>query len=150
VPRALLDAQGIVTAHPIGSGFSDTYGLGLAGRVGYTTQQGVYLGGAVQYYFGQSVNDQSSHATFVGGEGGYKFFPIRQVEVRPYAFIGPAFITQVSPNPFTKVNTTDLAVQPGVIGMYHFGDAFLGADAHVMVTPSPNTLALLASGGFGF
>jgi len=141
---------GIESTVGIGSGFTDTYGLGLSGRVGYTTKDAIYVGGAVQYFFGRSVNDTSSHATFVGGEGGYKFFPVHQVEVRPYVFVGPAFITQVSDNPFTKISTTDLAVQPGVIGMYHFGDAFIGADAHAMVTPSPNTLAVLASGGFGF
>jgi hypothetical protein len=134
----------------VGSGFTDTYGLGVSGRVGYTLRQGIYLGGAVQYFFGQSVNDQSSHATFVGGEAGYKFFPVDQVEVRPYAFVGSAFITEVSANPVTTTSKADAAVQPGLIGMYHFGDAFLGADAHIMITPSPNTLAVLASGGFGF
>jgi hypothetical protein len=34
--------------------------------------------------------------------------------------------------------------------MYHFGDAFVGGDAKVMLFPSPNTIALLAGGGFGF
>jgi hypothetical protein len=34
--------------------------------------------------------------------------------------------------------------------MYHTGDAFIGADVRWLVTPSPNTLAILASGGIAF
>jgi hypothetical protein len=76
------------------------------------------------------------------------------VEVRPYAFVGPAFITTVSatsnPNQPNVVSKTDLAVQPGVIAQYHFGRAFVGGDAHYMLTPSPNTLALMATAGLAF
>jgi hypothetical protein len=142
--------QGIEAAASVGTGFADTYGLGFQGRVGYTFEQGIYAGGAAQYFLGHSVNDQQATATFVGGEVGYKIYPEEHVEVRPYVFGGPAFITQVAASPFMRVSKTDFAIQPGVIGMYHFGEAFVGADAHVMVTPSPNTLAVMASGGFGF
>jgi hypothetical protein len=96
------------------------------------------------------VNDQQAHATFVGGEVGYKIFPDRHVEIRPYAFVGPAWITQVASVPFETISKVDLGVQPGVLAEYHFGDAFVGGDAHYMLLPSPNTLAVLASAGFGF
>jgi hypothetical protein len=142
--------EGVEAAAALGTGFADTYGLGFAGRVGYTFRQGVYAGGAVQYFVGHTVNGQQAHASFVGGEAGYKFFPTEALEIRPYAFLGPAFITQVASNPFTTISKTDLALQPGVVAMYHFGSAFIGGDAHVMVIPSPNTLAVLASGGLGF
>jgi hypothetical protein len=52
--------------------------------------------------------------------------------------------------PFFIDSGTGFAVQPGVQVAYHFGNAFIGGDAHWMVTPSPNTLAILASGGVGF
>jgi hypothetical protein len=141
---------GVEASVALGTGFADTYGLGFAGRVGYTFRNGVYAGGAGQYYIGHSIDDQQAHAAFVGGEVGYKFYPTGALEVRPYAFVGPAFITQVASGPVRTLSKADLGVQPGVLAMYHFGDAFIGGDAHVMLMPSPNTLALLASGGFGF
>jgi hypothetical protein len=140
--------EGIEAAAAIGTGFADTYGLGFEGRVGYTFKQGIYAGAAVQQYVGHSINDQQAHASFVGGEAGYKYYPTESLEIRPYAFVGPGFITQVSPS--GTLSRTDLALQPGVVAMYHFGALFVGADAHVMVLPSPNTLAVLASGGIGF
>jgi len=143
--------EGIEANVGIGTGFADTYGLGLEGRIGYTFRQGVYAGGNVQYYVGHSVNDQSAHAAFVGGELGYKFFPNDRVEIRPFVFAGPAFITQVAAAPVVEsISTTGFALQPGVIAMYHFGDAFIGGDAHYMITPGPNTLGVFANGGFGF
>jgi hypothetical protein len=144
--------EGVEASAGIGTGFTDTYGLGVMARLGLTLTQGVYLGANVQYYAGHSINDQNAHATFVGGDAGYKFYPTDHVEVRPFVFAGPAFITQVSGNnAFVAVDSqTTFAVQPGVIGMYHFGSAFIGGDAHYMLTPTPNTLAVLASGGFGF
>jgi hypothetical protein len=142
--------EGIEASAALGTGFADTYGLGFAGRVGYTFRQGVYAGGAAQYYLGHAVNGTQAHASFIGGEAGYKYYPIPALEIRPYAFVGPGFITQVASNPFTTITKADLALQPGVLAMYHFGSAFIGGDAHVMVIPTPNTIAVLASGGIGF
>jgi hypothetical protein len=140
---------GIEASAGLGSGFSDTYIGGIEGRVGYTLRQGVYAGGAVQHFVGHSVHDQSAHATFVGGEIGYKAYPTPAIEVRPFVFVGPSFITQVTSDG-TAISKVDLAVQPGVIGMYHFGSAFVGADVHYMLYPAPNTIAAMASAGFGF
>jgi hypothetical protein len=146
--------QGLQAEAGLGTGFSSTYGLGLLGAVEYTWSQGILAGGQVQYFMGQTVNGQSSHAMFVGGEVGYRIFPTPKVEVRPYAFVGPAFITTVSPtanpNQPNVISKTDLAVQPGVVGQYHFGRAFVGGDAHYMLTPSPNTLAIMATAGLAF
>ncbi len=156
---AEMGPQGVVSVHPgmeasvgLGTGFADTYGLGIQGRVGYTFHNGVYLGGAGQYFLGHSINDQQAHAAFIGGEAGYKFFPVSELEIRPYAFLGPSFITQVSnnPAPVSSFSRADLALQPGILGTYHFGDAFVGGDAHVMLFPAPNTVAVMATGGMGF
>lgn len=149
-PTGRAVREGVEASAGLGSGFADTYGLGLEGRVGYTFHQGVYAGGDVQYFVGHTINDNQAHATFVGGDLGYKFFPSRRVEIRPYAFVGPAWITQVSNTPFQVISKVDLAVQPGVLAEYHFGDVFVGGDARYLLTPGPNTLAVLASAGFGF
>jgi hypothetical protein len=147
-PGELNFREGVEAAAAIGTGFSDTYGLGFQGRAGYTFRDGIYAGGSIQYYMGHSINDQQAHALFLGGEAGYKFFPVESLEVRPYVFAGPAFIQQVAPNVVTS--KPGFAVQPGVVGSYHFGSVFVGADAHYMVLPSPNSFALLATGGVGF
>jgi hypothetical protein len=146
---------GVEASVAVGTGFADTYGLGFEARVGYTFRSGIYAGGAGQYYLGHSINDQQAHAAFIGGEIGYKIYPTEALEIRPYAFAGPAFVTQVAAAPLPSgppvtLSKADFGVQPGVLGMYHFGDAFVGADAHFMLLPSPNTVALLAGGGFGF
>lgn len=148
--RAAGYREGIEGGVGLGTGFSQPYGLGIAGRLGYTFDNGIYAGGDVQYFAGNTVNDQSAHATFVGGELGYEFFPSTHVEVRPYAFVGPAFITQVSANPLVVQSQTSFALQPGVVATYHFGQAFVGGDAHYMVTPAPNALAVMATAGLGF
>jgi len=154
VPAERPFRQGIQAEAGLGTGFSSTYGLGFTGAVEYTWSQGIIAGANVQYFMGQTVNDQSSHAMFVGGTVGYRLFPSQRVEVRPYAFVGPAFITTVSPtsnpNQPNVISKTDLAVQPGVIAQYHFGQAFVGGDVHYMLTPSPNTLAIMANAGLAF
>jgi hypothetical protein len=131
-----------------GTGFSGTYAAGMDARVDYTLDFGLVLGGAVQGFWGNSAGDQRAHATFFGPELGYKFFPIAALEVRPYAFVGPAFITQVSS---TSTNSkTSFAAQPGGMILYHIGQAFVGGDLRFMATPSPNSAALMATGGAGF
>ena len=142
--------EGLEGGVGLGTGFSSTYGVGLEARVGYTFRDGIYAGGALQYFAGTSINSQSNHATFVGGELGYKVFTSRKFEIRPYVFLGPSFITQVRDNPFFVDSSTSFAVQPSVVMMYHFGRAFLGGDGRWLVTPSPATFALFVSGGVGF
>jgi hypothetical protein len=138
----------------IGSGFTDTYGCGLGARGGYTFPIGVYVGGVVSHYFGNSVTtntgSESAHATFVGGEGGFKFFPAREWEIRPYVFMGPAFIKEVQGNPFFSESRTRFGVQPGALTAYHFGGAFLSAEARWYVTPSPTGFTLMGGAGLGF
>ena len=134
----------------LGTGFSDTYSIGMEARVGYTLRDGIYGGAALQYFAGTSVNGNSNHATFVGGEIGYKVFATNRFEIRPYVFLGPSFITQVQGNPFFKDSNTSFAVQPSVLLMYHFGHAFVGGDGRWLVTPTPATFALFASGGISF
>src|SRR5215831_1948607 len=74
----------------LGTGFSSTYSVGMEARVGYTFSNGVYGGGAIQYFAGTSIASQNNHATFIGGELGYKVFTDRHFEIRPYFFLGPS------------------------------------------------------------
>lgn len=131
-----------------GTGFAGTYAFGALARVGYTFDFGMTLGGNAQAYWGNSFGSERAHATFVGPEIGYKLFPLREIEVRPYAFIGAAFITQVGGG---GINShTGVGVQPGVLATYHIGKAFIGGDAHMLTTPGPVSLAIMATGGAGF
>ena len=113
--------EGIEGGVGLGTGFSNTYGVGLEARIGYTFRQGIYAGARSSITRAPSVNSQSDHATFLGGELGYKVFTSRHFEIRPYVFIGPSFITQVQNNPFFVDSSTSFAVQPSVLLNYHFG-----------------------------
>lgn len=149
--RAIEGWQGAVQ---LGSGFVDTYGLAMGARVGYTFPSGIYAGAGVSHYFGNTVTtttgDVGANATFVGAEGGYELFPTRHWEVRPYVFVGPAFIRTVQAVPFASESVTRFAVQPGLLGAYHFGNIFVSAEAKVHITPTPNALTLFGGAGMGF
>jgi len=123
-----------------GSGFSDTYNIGFGARLGFTTSQGIYLGGDLEHYIGKDVVG-SPHSTFLGGEAGLKIFPTYRLEVRPYAFLG----ADIPSN-----GNTAFAFAPGVVGAYHFGAAFVDVDARYLVTPSPSTFMLTGGVGVGF
>lgn len=140
----------------IGSGFTSTYGLGFGGRLGYTLQPGVYVGGAITYYQGKSIStpngSASNSATWVGGEVGYKFFPGNaHWEMRPYVFAGPAIVRTARGGVFpVEETTTRFGVQPGLFGAYHFGNAYFSAEGRYHVTPSPAAFTLLAGAGLSF
>ncbi len=140
---------GVEVSAGVGTGFSGTYGLGYEGRVGYTLPVGVYLGGQVQAFYGQGAANEKAHAVFFGGELGYKLFPIDPLELRPYVFLGPAFITEVDTNPTTTSSKTSFAVQPGALAVYHIGPAFVGADFRFLATPTPFGVALMGTAGLG-
>jgi hypothetical protein len=128
-----------VEAHA-GSGFGDLYNLGIGGRLGYTTSQGIYLGGAVDHFIGRDVIG-SPHNTLAGGEAGLKIFPNYRWELRPYGFVGADIPSNGS---------TQLAIAPGLVGAYHFGQGFVDLDGRVLLTPGPTTFMLFGGGGIGF
>ncbi len=141
---------GLEISAGLGTGFSGTYGIGYEGRLGYTLPVGVYVGGQVQAFYGQSTANEKAHAAFFGGELGYKLFPLMPLELRPYVFAGPAFITQVNDNPTSVRSKTSFALQPGALAVYHFGPAFVGADFRLLATPTPFGATLMGSAGIGF
>lgn len=140
----------------LGSGFTSTYGLALGARAGYTLKPGVYVGGAVTYYQGTSLGtpagSASNHATWLGAEAGYKFFPRAHWELRPYVFAGPAIVSSsaLRNDIPLQTTTTRFGVQPGFLTAYHFGQAFISAEARYYATPAPNALTLLGGAGLSF
>ena len=144
--------EGLQASAQLGSGFTDPYGLGIGGRIGYTFFHGVYLGGSVSHYFGRTVDtfagSRTEGATFLGGEVGYELYPTYRWEVRPYVFLGPSWMTTVGP--FGSTTSTALAFQPGLLTAYHFGNVFVSAEGKVHVTPEPIALAVFGGVGLGF
>jgi hypothetical protein len=140
----------------VGTGFSSTYELALGGRVGYAMDNGVYVGGGGSYGFGHSVEtptaSDSAYAWELGGELGYILYPFaeRSVAIRPFVFAGPGFVKQVEARPFTVQRSLGFAIEPGVLGAYHFGHGFVSAEARYHITPGPGTVALLLGGGVAF
>jgi hypothetical protein len=132
-PGAQLEING-------GSGFSDTYNVGFGGRLGYTMDSGLYLGGNVEHFVGKDAIG-APHNTLLGGEVGLKLFPHYKWELRPYGFAG----AEIPSN-----GTTQLAVAPGLVAAYHFGQGFVDVDARYLVTPSPQTFMVLGGGGIAF
>jgi hypothetical protein len=145
--------EGIEAGAQLGTGFTDTYGLGFGARVGFTFGFGAYVGGSLTHYIGNSVEtltaDESAHATFLGAEGGYKLFVAERWEIRPYLFLGPGFLTSVEQNPFFSESKTRLALQPGLLTAYHFGQFYVSLEGKAHVTPTPTALTVLAGAGLG-
>jgi hypothetical protein len=127
--------EGTELAGFIGGG----YGLGVGGRVGYAFYSGVYAGGAFTFYTG--------NASFLGGELGYKFFPAYHWELRPYVFAGPVFIGVGDTGFGRRYAATELAVQPGLLGAYRFGPAFISAELRAYLNPNPGALAVFGGAG---
>jgi len=138
------DAQAL-----IGGGFGD-YGFGLGARVGYTFNPGIYAGASTTYYFGRGVQgatgESTTYAFLAGGELGYKIFPTERWELRPYAFVGPSVMKNLNDAGVPQTHTR-FVFYPGLLGAYHFGNAYISAEARTYIAPNPSALALMA--GFG-
>jgi hypothetical protein len=133
--------EGAEAGAQVGAGFENPYGLGVGARLGYSFHPGVYVGAAYTHFFGASP---LAHADFFGGELGYKFFPTERWELRPYAFLGPAFIATED-----YATRTHLAFQPSLLTAYHFGAVYISAEGRGLVTPEPAAFALLGGVGIG-
>jgi hypothetical protein len=124
-----------------GSGFSDTYNVGFGARIGFTTEPGIYLGGNIEHFVVARDIGGSPHNTLLGGEVGLKLFPSYRWELRPYGFAG----AEIPSN-----GGTQLALAPGLVAAYHFGQGFVDIDARYLATPNPTTFMLMGGGGIAF
>jgi hypothetical protein len=133
------DTYRVYEGTELGGFIGGGYGVGVGARVGYAFYSGVYAGGAFTWY--------TQNASFLGGELGYKFFPGYHWELRPYVFAGPAFIRVGDTGFGRSTAVVDLAVQPGLLGAYRFGPAYVSAELRAYLNPNPGALALF--GGMG-
>jgi hypothetical protein len=129
------------------------YGFGLGGRVGYTFSPGIYAGAQTTYYFGRelrgAVGSEQSSAFLVGGELGYKVYPMERWELRPYVFLGPSVMRDL--NEFGRMETkTRFVFYPALAASYRFGKAFVGAEARMHLPPDPTAIGVMAGGGLSF
>jgi hypothetical protein len=138
-PQRAGDPYRVYEGTEIGGFIGGGYGLGVGGRIGYAFPSGVYAGGQFTYY--------AENASFLGGELGYKFFPGYHWELRPYVFAGPAFIRVGTTGFGRDVSETVFAFQPGLLGAYRFGPAFISAELRGYATPNPGALAVFGGAG---
>jgi hypothetical protein len=140
-------APGFSVEGLLGSGLDSQYGLMAGARGGYTTDNGVYLGGNAT----RADRSDGATDTLLGGELGYKYFPTPKVELRPFGIVGADIASASSaPGLHPAPSATRLAIQPGILAAYHFGSFFVSAEGRLQVLPTPVAPSLLAGAGLNF
>jgi hypothetical protein len=128
-------------------------GVGIGARAGYSFVPGLYAGGSLMHFFGNNVatlmGTDSESQTVFGGDVGYKIFPKPEVELRPFVFAGVGIFNRLNQNVGIVDQSTDFTVWPAFLSAYHFGNAFLSAEARLQVAPTPVHFALLGGLGLG-
>jgi hypothetical protein len=130
-----------LTLEPMIGAASNGFGLGFGGRVGYTFDTPVYVGGNFVYHVGSDT--PRAYAYYPSGEVGYDF-GIDDVVLRPYGGIGVLF------RGGDVASTSTGLVYPGFT--FHWlvprSPAFIGADARVLL-PFEGTAAFAMMGTAG-
>jgi hypothetical protein len=151
----VANPTGVSLGGMLGNGFSDSYGIGLGLKGGYTLPSRVYIGGNLNYHFGSSAEfngAQISQSTwYVGPEAGYDF-GVGSVIVRPVVGVGMGFNSgQISGVEVAGDDPTTTRVRPyiapGASVHYPIGDFFVGADSRVMIMSDNNAFTLFGTGG---
>jgi hypothetical protein len=131
----------------------DPYGLGLGVRLGVTLPGSLYLGGALDYFFGESKTlddlDQERARLEVMGRIGYDV-GLGPLLIRPVVGIGLARTLQefkgatsgagATPSVTTRDNLNDLLIAPGFDFGFDLGLMTLGLDARYNWVPSGKRL----------
>lgn len=127
-------------------------GFGLGARAGYSFVPGIYLGGSFTHFFGSNIDtlhgQDSESQTIVGGEIGYKIYPLPRVELRPFILAGAGSFAELTTQGFVE-NSWKFTIDPAFLVAYHIGNFFLSAEGRVQVAPSPAHFALLGGIGLG-
>lgn len=136
---------------------TDNLNFGLGGRGGYTLDQNIYLGGSLDYFFGESSNyavggaRQSVSVRFwaLSFEGGYDFGINDRLVIRPFAGLGIAGIIGEScgPSLCTSASSTDAVFTLG--GVLHYfvtEQLYIGPDLRFLIMDND---AFVAGGHFG-
>jgi hypothetical protein len=127
-------------------------GFGLGARAGYSFVPGIYLGGSYTHYFGSSVDTingkESESQDIIAGEIGYKVYPLRRVELRPFILIGAGSFGELT-TLRTVESSWKFTLDPAFLVAYHIGNFFVSAEARLQVAPSPANFAALGGIGLG-
>jgi hypothetical protein len=114
---------------------------------------GLYAGGSILHFFGPSVRaingNESEPQTLIGGDIGYKLFPRPEIELRPFLFAGVGIFDRLNEETRTVDTGVDFTLDPAFLAAYHFGNAFVSAEARLQVTPTPARIAILGGLGLG-
>jgi hypothetical protein len=121
-----------------GSGDLNPYGLGLGVKGGYTLDSSIYVGGAFDYYFGESQDlpgggSVKAHVWTLQGEVGYDLGVAPNIVVRPKGGIGLTSLGGKVCGNGGDVCLSDskgyFSIAPGVQGIYSLDSFYLTADA---------------------
>jgi hypothetical protein len=138
------------------------FGFALGLRGGYTLDQGLYLGGQLMYFGGDSFEapgiETSVNLVTVGIEGGFDIW-VEPVTIRPSLGLGLAFLntsvesTVIDDDDSVDNSSTNLYLAPGVTVIYPLDEFFVGGDARIwFVTEDPSItgMTLMATAGAAF
>jgi hypothetical protein len=130
--RALANpfVQAVTWGRPQGSAGlrfgSDNLNLGLGGRGGFTLVQGVYIGGVVDYFFGEA----NAHLFDIGAEGGFDFAIGPDMMVRPFAGLGIAAV-RACVGDYCQ-SDSDTFIELGGLFNYYLPQLFIGGELRIL------------------
>lgn len=132
------------------------WGVGIGLDAGYTLPMAVYVGGVVEYFFGEEVDvpggSADSNVWQIMAEGGYDL-GAGPIVIRPKVGLGFAnFSTETCLEGFgcADGSSTELALAPGLSAMAFLPMLSLSADVrYELVFAETTAKALLLSFGFG-
>lgn len=165
---AAADAPRTARSVQIGAGFRygvslstegeelDPWRTGLGLELGYTTLEGIYLGGVFDYFFGERRlllgTEFKANVWQLAAEGGYDFQLSDGVLVRPKLGLGVANLNvSCSDCIVADESSSDFALAPGLTAMFFPGSLILSFDTrYQMVFADERYDALIFSFGIGF
>jgi hypothetical protein len=131
---------GIYTGENEGTEDFNPYGLGLGVSGGYTLDMGVHVGAGFDYFFGDSIESDglevSANIFQLMGIVGYDVGLSEEFTLRPQVGIGVSWVSASldpcpagAPDDFCSQTESELAIAPGVKGLYDLGGFFVSGEA---------------------
>lgn len=135
----------------------DPWRTGLGLSLGYTTYDGLYVGGVFDYFLGETLSigefEVSANVWQLAGEVGYDFMLGSAVMLRPKVSAGVSTLNvECSPGCIGDGSDSYVGVAPGLTAQFYAGRVILAVDArYQLVFADPETAkALILSFGIGF
>ncbi len=135
----------------------DPWRTGLGLSLGYTTYDGLYVGGVFDYFLGETLSfgeaEVSANVWQLAGEVGYDFMLGSAVMLRPKVSAGVSTLNvECSSGCVGDGSNSYVGVAPGLTAQFYAGPVILAVDArYQLVFADPETAkALIFSFGIGF